>query len=141
MCLHMFYKHKTPHTQTWALNAVGATELSGAISPLENSNKVLVHGYFRANTVAFLYASADPKRPGLGTFILREKKGTSASDPAWYLGVAIVHECECPDGTVTAAGPYVRVPAILTAKPTPPDDVAKMLNDVDTLEIMQRPKQ
>ncbi len=140
MYLTMFYKDKQPHTQTWALNAKGHDILSGEIAPLESSNKVLVHGYYRANTVAFLYASADPTRPGLGTFILRQKQTLNESDPPMFQGIAVVHECECSDGSVTHAGPFVEVPAILTAKPTPPEDLAKILNEIETQELMPTPK-
>ncbi|WP_369721324.1 hypothetical protein AB8Z38_30520 [Bradyrhizobium sp. LLZ17] len=140
MYLTMFYKNKLPHTQTWALHAKGRDELSGEIAPLESSNKVLVHGYYRANTVAFLYASANPTRPGLGTFILRQKQTPTESDPPMFQGIAVVHECECSDGTATHAGPFVEVPAILTAKPTPPEDLAKILNEIETQELMPTPK-
>jgi hypothetical protein len=140
MYLTMFYKDKQPHTQTWALHVQGRNTLSGEIAPLENSNKVLVHGYYRANTVAFLYASADPTRPGLGTFILREKQTLAESDPPMFEGIAVVHECECSDGSITHAGPFVEVPAILTAKPTPPEGLAKILNEIETQELMSKPK-
>src|SRR6202041_3304305 len=80
MYLTMFYNNKLPHTQTWALHAKGRDELSGENATRESSHKVLVHGYYRANTVAFLYASANPSRPGLGTFILRQKQTLTESD-------------------------------------------------------------
>jgi hypothetical protein len=109
--------------QTWKLSFSGTTEYNGTVLDEKTKSTGLIHGYRRGDAIVLEYASTSPDRPGFGAFVLRRYASIVADDPLVYIGTAIVHDCACADGTIVTAGRIISVPAVLSARPTPPNIV------------------
>jgi hypothetical protein len=123
-----FYKDgRDGHTyQTWKLTLSGRSRVHGDIEDISNGNKGVVSGYWRSETLDLSYASAASDRPGFGSFILRPIRPGLADKSVTYAGLALVHECECKDGTV-APGPILLIPAAISSDRVLPQNIAEKI--------------
>ncbi|WP_050385870.1 hypothetical protein [Bradyrhizobium pachyrhizi] len=120
--------------QTWKMTLQGKEHVHGEIEDVDNGNKGVVDGYWRAGTLNISYASAAPDRPGIGSFTLRPMYPGLADKTVTYAGLALVHECECQVTSavstggdqlgVTPNGPMLIVPAVLTNERVLPQNIA-----------------
>lgn len=110
--------------QVWKLTLSGRASLHGEIEDQATGNKGVIKGYWRANTLTLTYGSASPDRPGFGTFVLRPLHPGQADQSVAYAGLALVHECECKDGSVITNGQMLLVPAVMTKERQVPTAVA-----------------
>lgn len=131
--LTLYYADETDghKYQTWKMTLHGKEHVHGDIEDVESGNKGVVDGYWRAGTLNISYASADPDRPGIGSFTLRPMYPGLADKAVTYAGLALVHECECTvvandqeQRGVTPNGPMLIVPAVLTSERVLPQNIA-----------------
>jgi len=124
--LTLYYRDETDghKYQTWKLTLKGRSNVNGEIEDMATGNKGVVNGYWRADTLDLSYASAALDRPGLGSLILRPMHPGLADKAVTYAGLAVVHECECKDDSVTINGPMLMIPAVLTSERVLPANIS-----------------
>jgi hypothetical protein len=106
------------------LTLKGRSNVHGEIENVENGNKGVANGYWRSNTLNLSYASAASDRPGIGSLTLRPMHPGQEGKAVTYAGLALVHQCECADGSVTTNGPMLMIPAVLTSERVLPQSVS-----------------
>ncbi|WP_198368493.1 hypothetical protein [Roseomonas rosulenta] len=123
--ISVFYKNAEDGIpiETWRLNARGMLTLAGDIEDRRTGHRGVASGYVRDNTISLAYGSADERRPGYGSFILRRVPAAVRGEGDIWVGTAIVHDCQAVtregDRAICASGRILACPAILSQRPVP----------------------
>jgi hypothetical protein len=135
--LNLYWNDGRP-PQVFELTYTGTDEIAGSVVDQHAKTTGAIRGYRRAGALVLQYGSLPPDRPGFGVAVLKEKMAPMATDPKVAFGVALVHDCLCPDGTIKPSfGKVFKVAAVLADRPDPPADIDRVFRKIAPQEVKE----